>query len=192
MRFFTSDQHFGHRNIIRHCSRPFASVEEMDQAIIDKWNSVVTNADEVYVIGDFAPWVSLGRVSEILRSLNGFAKHLIMGNHDKHKSHHFVKAGFTDARKGEILVSRHKVDGESIPLYLQHHPIRMEHERRHDHWIVNGHVHQHWMVRRDVKCVNVGVDVHDFLPITEQRLIEIIASDRDDSWSGTQAAQYEE
>jgi calcineurin-like phosphoesterase family protein len=37
MTFFTSDQHLGHRNIIRLCSRPFASIEEMDETLISRW-----------------------------------------------------------------------------------------------------------------------------------------------------------
>lgn len=45
MIYFTSDLHLGHANIIRHCNRPFSSVEEMDDALIDNWNAKVTNAD---------------------------------------------------------------------------------------------------------------------------------------------------
>ena len=47
--FFTSDLHFGHDNIIRFDHRPFNSVEEMDQIIIERWNKKVTNDDIVYI-----------------------------------------------------------------------------------------------------------------------------------------------
>ena len=47
MIFFTADTHFGHANVIKHDDRPFKTVEEMDKAIIDNWNSVVGDKDEV-------------------------------------------------------------------------------------------------------------------------------------------------
>ena len=52
--FFTSDHHFGHAKIIEYCKRPFSSVEEMNQVMIDRWNEVVGPDDHVYHLGDFA------------------------------------------------------------------------------------------------------------------------------------------
>lgn len=52
--WFTADTHFGHSNIITHCSRPFASVDEMDRCLTANWNAVVQPDDDVYVVGDFA------------------------------------------------------------------------------------------------------------------------------------------
>ena len=49
MIYFTSDQHFGHRNIIRFCSRPFSTVGEMDAALIWNWNKKVEDDDTVYI-----------------------------------------------------------------------------------------------------------------------------------------------
>ena len=48
-----SDLHLNHWNIVKYCNRPFFHVEEMNQALIDNWNSVVTDKDVVWVIGDF-------------------------------------------------------------------------------------------------------------------------------------------
>ena len=55
----------GHKNILIYDKRPFATVEEMDKALIDNWNSVVKDGDLVYVLGDFG-FVSLSRIKEIL------------------------------------------------------------------------------------------------------------------------------
>src|ERR1035437_264782 len=80
MIYFTGDTHFGHANIITHCNRPFLSIQEMDQAIINKWRERVTNNDTVYILGDM---FFVGRVdySDYLKMLPE-KKHLIIGNHD--------------------------------------------------------------------------------------------------------------
>ena len=52
MIYFTSDLHFGHSNIIKLCNRPFATVEEMDRALMEGWNKKVKKCDTVYIIGD--------------------------------------------------------------------------------------------------------------------------------------------
>src|SRR2546429_527154 len=80
MDFFTSDTHFGHANIIPYCSRPFASVPEMNEALIARWNDCVGPDDTVYHLGDFA----MGLKSlwpEYRRRLNGKIV-FTLGNHD--------------------------------------------------------------------------------------------------------------
>jgi calcineurin-like phosphoesterase family protein len=51
--FFTSDTHFGHAAVIRSCERPFASADEMDEALIARWNARIKPGDTVYHLGDF-------------------------------------------------------------------------------------------------------------------------------------------
>lgn len=81
MIYFTSDQHFGHSNIIKHCDRPFASVKEMDNQLLDAINSKVKRTDTLYVLGDFS---YRGRDPAYYRSLIRCGEvHLIVGNHDK-------------------------------------------------------------------------------------------------------------
>lgn len=79
--FLIGDCHFGHRNIIRYCNRPFKDVEDMTEKLIANWNSVVGNNDIVYVVGDFA-LCGKQKIIEIGRRLNG-RKRLILGNHDQ-------------------------------------------------------------------------------------------------------------
>ena len=81
MIYFTADHHFGHANIIKHLSRPFASVEEMDAALLANWNAVVKPHDTVYILGDLF-FRNTGSAEDYLRRLNG-KKHLIVGNHDR-------------------------------------------------------------------------------------------------------------
>ena len=79
--FLIGDCHFGHRNIIKYCNRPFASVEEMTDTLIKNWNGVVGKNDIVYVVGDFA-LCGKQKIIEIGQQLNG-RKRLILGNHDQ-------------------------------------------------------------------------------------------------------------
>jgi calcineurin-like phosphoesterase family protein len=51
--WFTSDTHFGHNNILKFCKRPWNTVEEMDEALINNWNAVVGTNDIVFHLGDF-------------------------------------------------------------------------------------------------------------------------------------------
>lgn len=81
--FITSDCHFNHKNVIAYepGSRGFfKSIEEMNEAIIYNWNSVVSSEDTIYVCGDFFMG-PLDRIEPILKRLNGHII-LIRGNHD--------------------------------------------------------------------------------------------------------------
>jgi calcineurin-like phosphoesterase family protein len=69
--------HFGHANIIKLSGRPFASVNDMDAAMIARWNSTVSNGDTVYHLGDFA----FKDHAAYLGALNGTIIKL-QGNHD--------------------------------------------------------------------------------------------------------------
>lgn len=81
MNYFTSDLHLGHRNIIRLCNRPFATIEEMDETLIRNWNAKVTNGDTVYILGDLL-FRNEKPAEEYLKQLKG-KKHPIIGNHDR-------------------------------------------------------------------------------------------------------------
>lgn len=53
-KFYTSDTHFCHDRILQMQPRPFTSIVEHDEHIIERWNSVVREQDIVYHLGDFA------------------------------------------------------------------------------------------------------------------------------------------
>nr|DAG09648.1 MAG TPA: hypothetical protein [Caudoviricetes sp.] len=85
--WFTSDLHFGHKNLLRlGKGRPFETIEEHDQALIDNWNKRVAKGDVVYVLGDVSLRGDIDFLRERLSKLNE-AKHLIIGNHDRAKEH---------------------------------------------------------------------------------------------------------
>lgn len=72
--------HIGHRNILQLCDHPFASVEEMDEGLINRWSGVVSTHDVVWMLGDYA----MGDRSRGLSYLSRLAgkKRLVTGNHD--------------------------------------------------------------------------------------------------------------
>lgn len=88
--FFIADTHFGEDNIRRYENRPFASAEEMDEALILNWNSVVSDSDEVFLLGDFG---AQDRERDILSRLKG-RKLLLKGNHDVKPDGFYYSAGF--------------------------------------------------------------------------------------------------
>ena len=63
-RWWTSDHHFGHANIIRYCARPFTDADAMNRAMVDRWNDVVDDGDEVWMLGDLV----MGQLTVNLRS----------------------------------------------------------------------------------------------------------------------------
>lgn len=80
MNYYIADTHFNHKNALAFDNRPFASVEEMNQALIKNWNRVVGPGDHIYILGDFH-WGKAKDWPGTLSQLSG-NKHLIRGNHD--------------------------------------------------------------------------------------------------------------
>lgn len=98
--FFTSDTHFGHKNVMRYCGRPYATIEEHDQALIDIWNSHVGRGDTVYHLGDFS-FRNREQTGLILKQLHG--KIIFMdGNHDKNWLRDFVGVTVSDVMMTSI------------------------------------------------------------------------------------------
>lgn len=97
----TSDQHFGHTNIIKYCNRPFSSAKDMDDYMISKWNGIANKDDLIYHLGDFA-LVQPARKAELLSQLNGI-KILIQGNHDRNSNKMLLECGFKEICKYKFL-----------------------------------------------------------------------------------------
>jgi calcineurin-like phosphoesterase family protein len=79
-KFYISDLHIGHKNILNLDNRPFFNLADMKETIIDNWNKVVGKNDSVYVLGDMF-WNN-SEISIVLPKLNGM-KYLVKGNHDR-------------------------------------------------------------------------------------------------------------
>jgi len=161
--FFTSDTHWHHRNIIGYCMRPFVfddgqpDIDRMDTEMIKRWNEVVGVDDLVYHLGDFA-FGSVDSIHRVREQLHGKI-HLILGNHDRHSKSAYRRVGFIEVSRSLSF----SLDGQR--LILQHHPEPCP--PQYD-LMLCGHIHERW-ARQD-KCINVGVDVRDFRPVSLSQL----------------------
>jgi calcineurin-like phosphoesterase family protein len=149
--WFTSDCHFGHKNILRFCeaTRPYDSVEEMDAAIIASWQRQVAPEDTVYIMGDVF-FCKAPRALEILHQLPG-QKHLILGNHDG------IIAKTPDLLAEFASVSEYKtvtIDGHYVVMF--HYPIT-EWDRMH-HGSIHLYGHVHGKNSHPGRAMDVGID----------------------------------
>ncbi|WP_042199148.1 metallophosphoesterase [Paenibacillus camerounensis] len=128
--FFTSDHHFGHKLIIDFESRPFANVQEMDEAMIENWNASVAAGDTVFHLGDFS-FLGLEATRDIVSRLNGY-KILILGNHDRGRGRSWwLEAGFDEVSEYPLVYKDF--------FFLSHEPMYMN---RHMPYVnVHGHIH---------------------------------------------------
>lgn len=155
--YFTSDWHFHHKNIIKYCDRPFDSIHKMDAAIIDKYNSCVTNDDTCFVLGDIG-MATAETLGSLIKRLNG-KKHLILGNHDGYKAEAYINMGFESVHTSFILTPCSLWPDIDREWLLGHDPVL---QICVDLPMLCGHVHQ--ISDMVGKAMNVGVDVCKFYP----------------------------
>lgn len=158
--FFTSDEHYGHPNILKHSRRPFESVDEMNEGLIEAHNRKVGAHDIVYHVGDFA-WKNHWQYIE---RLNG--RHiLIVGNHDKMSIESLAK--FYQVHD----MCRMKLNGRKI--ILCHFPMESWWNKGGGAWHLHGHTHR--MVLRPMRRLYIGVDARrDMAPWAYEELAEIL------------------
>lgn len=129
MIYFIADTHFSDDAIRRYENRPYENVREMNENLIANWNSVVTETDEVYVLGDFGALSFVDRadmdeddnkrtmnVQNILSALNG-RKYLVKGNHDTQSNECYRKAGFSEVYDKPVILENFWILSHE-PLYV--------------------------------------------------------------------------
>lgn len=185
--FFASDHHFRHRNILKYCNRPFSSIEEMNETLIENWNRKVGKDDIVFHLGDFCfggekHWTS------IRSRLNGEII-LIVGNHDLSSLKPATLDAFTRPwlDRGRLFVdvcmqTSVKVNGQL--MILAHEPL-LTYSGMYENRVINafGHVHLRTGYKLDYESqlehlrpcqYDVGVDMNNYTPISYRELKEKI------------------
>lgn len=178
-KFYISDWHFGHKNVLAFDNRPFKSIEEMNNELIRRWNDVVSDGDIVYILGDMF-WCTPSKAAPIMDQLNG-QKFLIKGNHDKWHDAKFDK-------KFVKIDEYMEVEDEGRKVVLCHYPIPCFKNHFYG-WIhLYGHVHNsfEWnmmehqrflmeeLYDRQCNMINVGSMMPwiDYTPRTLDEIIE--------------------
>lgn len=164
--FVTADTHFGHKKSLEFIRpdgeslRPFSSVEEMDETMVENWNRVVTRYDTIYHLGDVViPRPSL----KILDRLNG-RKILIRGNHDQGPLKDF-SSYFEDVRGAFFLRPGSNFMGGLIFTHIPVHPDCLSGHYRGN---VHGHLHCHLAMKDgqvDLRYFNACVERNNFAPV---------------------------
>lgn len=188
--FFTSDQHFGHENIIKFTNRPFSDVGEMNRVLIENWNATVPEDGIVFNLGDVAFGPSFVW-NHNLSQLHG--KHyLIMGNHD------FKNYRDSYSKYFEFVGLEMYIRIEDKSIYLNHHPLLCfggAYRKEMNVWNLFGHVHSgpRNVSSKDSSRLSmlfptqydVGVDNNDFRPISYWEVKEKIAKQIEEAGIGT-------
>lgn len=130
--FYIADWHYNHKNCLAFDNRPFTSIEQMNEALVERWNSVVKPGDTVYVLGDMF-WCDSEMAISVLDSLSGRI-FLIKGNHDRCHTKKFTDKFVKVAEYMEI-----KDNGRNV--VLSHYPIPCFKNHFYGWYHLYGHVH---------------------------------------------------
>jgi len=187
--FFTADCHFGHVNkrgtgIIDYSNRPFSSIEEMNEVLIDKWNAKVKKGDKVYHLGDFA----FGDPIQYFKRLNGYV-YFLRGDYDRSFNYGLTFNGshlFKQNGKGSqgfvyvdrILIRNFKIQGKKQDIIMCHWCIRTWPRSHYNSWHLFAHAHGR--LEPIGKSWDVGVDNNDFEPLALEEL-KVIMDSRPDN-----------
>lgn len=173
-KFYTSDTHFGHQLMLDprlKRPRPWRSTDEMDEALILNWNSVVGHDDIVYHLGDFGFQLSqrADRIRRIFGRLNG-RKRLVIGNHDLYRNgelHPTIASLPWDEPPAHIV----ETTDEGQHLVLCHFAMRVWPKSHRGSWHFYGH--SHGDLPGTERSRDVGVDVRDtgYAPRTFRQLV---------------------
>ena len=186
MRWWTSDTHFGHGNVLGYCNRPFKDVYHMNEVLKAKWNESVGTSDEVWFVGDFC--MNHGFL-KILNELNFAHLFWILGNHDKEsRIRRELDNGCLAGKFNIYLLKEAVININEQSFKVIHRPMDCSDTIP----SIVGHVHERWkflpagtlikehsrktngIIEKVIKqpILNVGVDVHDFKPISDEEVIE--------------------
>jgi calcineurin-like phosphoesterase family protein len=158
MLYFISDTHFGHKNILKYDGRPFSSIEEHDETLLNNINSVLKPGDTLWHLGDVA-W-SQKSYEWFFENLKTEIKiNLIKGNHDNRGS----LPWFTPKDVAEIKF-------ENRRFFLSHYPHLSWPNRFHDSIHLFGHVHG--KLKGVGRSMDVSANMINYTPISIVDVIE--------------------
>ena len=156
--YVTSDTHLFHYNIIEYDNAPYASIKEMANDIVLKWNSTVPKSAKVLHLGD----VTFGNkelTTNIIKKLNGEII-LIKGNHDRrHSSNFYLDCGFSKVYDHPTIMFGN--------IIFSHKPLEINYG---DLWNIHGHIHT--APAPSKKHFNAGIMTNDYKPYNLKSIVK--------------------
>lgn len=190
--WFSSDFHFSHANILHLCNRPFQNIYDHDRILIDNYNSLVSNEDIFYFLGDFAYRCSPERASKVIKRLNFAKMYFLFGNHEKPVRQAVqkgllddeIKSGKIEIIGGKIAIDDHTlaisktIEIEGQKIFISHYGHRTWPSAFRGTWHLYGHSHNN--LPPMYKSFDVGVDtfseIHKrFTPYSLEEIFNIMS-----------------
>ena len=167
--FAISDPHLSHKNVLKYSHRPFSSIEEHDETIIENWNEVIRPNDIVIIDGDFS-FASVNKTKVYLSRLNG-NKIMVVGDHDKQIWQ--CRECFKEITKYHTLTYKDKF------ICIFHWCIRAWQRSHYNSYHLFGHSHEtlppigkSWDVGVDTECPEIGHK--NFYPYNMDEILQIM------------------
>ena len=160
--FLISDTHFCHERIIGYTNRLFENAQIMTETLINNWNSVVNDDDQIIFLGDLLMGTDnpIKKSEYIFECLNGI-KYFIIGNHDIGKM----------SRKLPWYDGPLEIEYRGTKAILQHYPYKKE-ELKDGYKHYHGHTHGHHMIDENINIINVSCEAINYTPILFEECLE--------------------
>ena len=175
--WFTSDLHMNHTQEFLYGPRGFSNEKEMNEAIVERWNSVVKTEDIVWNLGDIAMNDIAGAIP-YLNMLNG-TQYWLLGNHDtNNKVERILRSCWKISVPALTYANLEKIGGMSI--YMRHYPtLTANFDEKHfsRHVIaLHGHVHSktNWIIPTNPFLYHIGMDSHNCTPVNLDEILSDI------------------
>lgn len=199
--FFWSDPHFGHRNVLKFCNRPYENIDEMHEDFIKRYNSVVPKDGTCIWVGDCF-FCGKTKARAVMNKLNG-QKVLVLGNHDR-KMAHMYSIGF------DFVCNYMEMYIAGFPVKIKHYPSKWSSNKLYNwfrldflakyfgrgtklqlfrwckpryferypepdgRWLIHGHTHSEEPYDLPNKTIHVGVDAWDYSPVSYREIEKLI------------------
>lgn len=163
----TSDFHFGHDKEFIWKERGFSSLEEMNEALIENFNSRVKEKDIAYILGDCIMGFHLEEGIEKLKKLNGKLT-LVAGNHDTEKKIELFRK--ENIFENILFADRIKIGKFSI--LLSHYPTIVTNTTKDKIVNFHGHTHSKSKFSEFNCCYHIGVDANNNYPVSLEESLE--------------------
>lgn len=169
----SSDYHLSHANILKpdYDNRPFKNIEEHDEEIIKRHNTVVSKDDFFFFLGDFSFNKNIKAVENFIQQLNG-KLFFIKGNHDRKETIQIYQKYGTylgEQFSGLKIGDSYK---ECQTIILNHFKMFIWDKSHHGSWHLYGHSHGSAEHFENGKSMDVGIMQNDYYPFDFNKIEE--------------------